>query len=248
MRFDQHETVVHPDGVLVGAGPECPPDEVAGHRVERFRNLHVLIARDFRLTPQRDLVRGGRPGQQHGLLLGLEMLARRALRAAVTPEPVVLVTPMRGMRPRVFERGEDLAGKAIVADGLDGPLDAAFVARMPDAGRIDVKGARLRVLEKRGREPWRERVRLGDDGRRVIRNEDLEDATEEVPRGFTGVDGPRCRLLEGRIDKAVARADRGENPRTETPLVPNQREPADPPGIELQLLAGLPIGDRHRRR
>jgi hypothetical protein len=83
------------------------------------------------------------------------MLAWRALRATVPTQPVVFAAPVHGVRARVPEGREDLAGKAVVADGLDGALDASFVARMPHPRRIDVEAARLRVLEKRRRNPWR---------------------------------------------------------------------------------------------
>ena len=60
-------------------------------------------------------------------------------------EAVVLAAPVHRVGPRVVERREDLAGKAVVADRLHRPLDAAFVAGMADAGGIDVKPAGLRV-------------------------------------------------------------------------------------------------------
>jgi hypothetical protein len=66
-------------------------------------------------------------------------------------------------------------------------------------------------------------------------------------RGFTRFDGPRRRFLKGRIDEAVPRPHGRENPRAEAPLVPDERKPANPPGIELDFFAWLAVGDRHRR-
>jgi hypothetical protein len=150
--------------------------------------------------------------------------------------------------PRVVERGEDLAGEAIVTDRLHRPLHPALVARVAHARRVDVKPPGLRVLEKRQRDPRGERIGLRDDRRRVIWNQDLEDPAEEVPRGFARFDGARGRLLEGRIDEAVARSHGREDPRAEPALVPDQRQPANPARIELELLAGCAVGNWDGRR
>lgn len=72
-----------------------------------------------------------------------------------------------GPRARGVERDQHFPGKAIVADAGDGPFDALFVAGMSHARGVDVKVARLRVLEKRGSDAWCERVGLDDDGRGV---------------------------------------------------------------------------------
>ncbi|MCA1563386.1 MAG: hypothetical protein LC804_25085 [Acidobacteria bacterium] len=120
---------------------------------------------------------------------------------------------------------------------------------MPHAGRVDVKVARLRVLEKRGRDARREWIRVDDDRLGVVRDEDFENPAKEIPRGLARLDRPRGRLLESGIDEAMPRADRREDPRAKPPTLPlGQREPADPARIDLQLLARLPIEHRDRRR
>ena len=56
------------------------------------------------------------------------------------------------------------------------------------------------------------------------------------------------RLLERGIDKAMARADRRKDPGAEAlPAQQGGGQPADPAGIDLQLLPGLAIGDGNRR-
>jgi hypothetical protein len=79
------------------------------------------------------------------------MLARCTVCAAVPP-PVVLAASVPRVCAGVAERGEDLAGEAVVAHGRDRPLDAAFVARVAHARGIEMKATRLRVLKKRRRD------------------------------------------------------------------------------------------------
>jgi TorA maturation chaperone TorD len=51
------------------------------------------------------------------------------------------------------------------------------------------------------------------------------------------------------MDDAVPRADRREDPRAKAMFLSlREREPADPAGIELELLSGLAIEHRDRRR
>src|SRR6185295_7748493 len=92
-----------------------------------------------------------------------------------------------------------------------------------------------------------ERIRRGDDGAGVIRNQDLEDAADEGPRRLAGFYGARRRLLERRIDKPIPRADGGEDPRPKSPLLARERQPPDPARIDLQLLARGAVDDRDRR-
>ena len=93
---------------------------------------------------------------------------------------------------------EHFAGEAVVADAGDGALDAPLVAGRAHAGRVDMKVPRLRVLEKRRRDPRRQRVGADDDRLRVVRDDDREDPTEEGPGGLARLDRARRRLLEGR--------------------------------------------------
>jgi hypothetical protein len=121
---------------------------------------------------------------------------------------------------------------------------------MPDTRGVDMKIPGLRVLEKRWRDPRRERIRIDDDRLGVIRNEDRKRAAEKLPRGFAGLNRPRGRFLERRIYKSVPRADGREDPRAKpSPFTreQGQGEPAHPPRIDLQLLPGLAIRHRDRR-
>jgi hypothetical protein len=90
-----------------------------------------------------------------------------------------------------------------------------LVLRPAHPRRIDDEAARLRVLEKRRHEPRRERIGRRDDRRGVIGDQDAEDASVEGPRRLTRFDGRRRRLPEARIDEAVARHARREDPRAD---------------------------------
>ena len=156
---------------------------------------------------------------------------------------------MAAPRARVVECGQDFSGKAIVADAGDGPLDAPFVTGSPHARGVDMKVARLCVLEKRGRDARRQGIGRDDDRLRVIWNQDRENAAEKFPGGFTRLDGAGGGFLEGGIDEAVPRAHRGKDPGPKpSPFPLGQCESAHPPRIDLQFLAGLAIEHRDRRR
>src|SRR5262249_55921018 len=176
--------------------------------------------------------RGPRPEDR--LLLGLEVLAREALRATVSTTAVLVAAPACGMGAGILERRHELAGEAVVADRGHGALDAPFVAGMAHARWIDVKAARLGVFEKGRRDPRGQRSGGRDDGAGVIRNQNLEDATEEGPCRLARLNRTRGRLLECRIDKPIARADGGEDPRAKSPFLSGERQPADPSGVDLQ--------------
>lgn len=64
-----------------------------------------------------------------------------------------------------------------------------------------MKVACLGVLEKRWRDPRRERIRINDDRLGVIRNQDLEEAAEEFPGSFARLNRARGRFFEGGYTK-----------------------------------------------
>ena len=134
------------------------------------------------------------------------MLARRPLGPTVAAEAVVLATPAEAAQARVLDRREDLASERIIADGRHAPLDARFVARVADAGGINMEVAGLRVFEKDGIDPRGQVVGGRDDRRRVVGNDHREDAAVKGPGRFTGLNGAAGGFLEGRIDEAIARA------------------------------------------
>src|SRR5262249_12820312 len=102
---------------------------------------------------------------------------------------------------------------------------------------IDVKAARLGVFEKGRRDPRGQRIGGRDDGAGVIRNQNLEDAAEEGPCRLARLNRTRGRLLEGRIDKPIARADGGGDPRAESNILSRERQTAEPPHVHPQLPA-----------
>ncbi|HVL68918.1 MAG TPA: hypothetical protein VM364_16805 [Vicinamibacterales bacterium] len=204
MGFDQQASHIEADDLRIDAGGDPLPDVRVRDRVERFVDGRELIAPDFRIAPQRNVVRRDGRRQQHALLLGLKVLERTPLRATVPAEAVIIEAPVASPRAGILDRDEHFARKAVIADAGYGSLDAALVTGRSHACRIDMKVARLGVLEEGRRDPRREGIGVDDDGLGVIGNEDAEGAAEKRPRRFTRVDRARRRFLEGRIDEAVA--------------------------------------------
>src|SRR6202022_86404 len=80
VRLDEQGAVVEAHGAAIGASTQMLADESRGQRVERFRDLRALVARDERLAPQRHVVLLARRGQQSCFLLRLELFERATLR------------------------------------------------------------------------------------------------------------------------------------------------------------------------
>jgi len=78
MRFDQQAAGVEADDLRVGVRGDALTDIRMRNRVERFVDGGELIAPDFRIAPQRSVVRRDGRRQQHALLPGLKVLERRA--------------------------------------------------------------------------------------------------------------------------------------------------------------------------
>ena len=76
----------------------------------------MLITRDLRVAPERDVVGAVGRGAQGRLLDGLEVLARRARVRLCRRMPYSSRAPVPGVRARVVEIGQHLAGEAVVAD------------------------------------------------------------------------------------------------------------------------------------
>jgi hypothetical protein len=111
-----------------------------------FGDVDVLVARHLRLAPQRDLGRRRRSRPEERLLLGFELLARRAVGATVPAKALIVPTPVPRVRVRVLERRKDLR-QTVVTDGFHGALHAPFITRMTDPCGIDVTPARPRIRE-----------------------------------------------------------------------------------------------------
>lgn len=165
------------------AGPRAQraADEVARQWVDRVGDVGVLIARDLRLRPQGDLVR------HVGCDTAAAARPRRRACTTVPPQPVVLATQVRGVGRLVLERREDLAGKAVVADRFAPRARQVLVARVPRPRRINVN-ARACAYARNAIVIRRPSVGLGDDRRRVIGNQDFDNAAEKVPRRFARFD------------------------------------------------------------
>lgn len=147
------------------------------------------------------------------------MLSRSALRVTMPALAILLAAPVAGVRAGLLQRGQDLAGKTVIADGGHGSLDPCFIPGMPHTSRVHLKTAHLRVLEKRQRHVRRERIRLGNDGLGVIGNENFENALKELPGGFAGLDGAHGGFFESGIHKPIARAHGGKDPSAKAPTL-----------------------------
>src|SRR2546422_5302246 len=121
------------------------------------------------------------------------------------------------MGARVVEIGHDLSAEAVFAYAGHGPFHTGLVPGAAHAGGVDDEAAGLGVLEEGRIEPRLQRVRALDDRFRVVGDQDAEDPVKERPGGLAGLDRRLGRLAEDWVDEAVAREDRGEDPRAEAP-------------------------------
>jgi len=176
------------------------------------------------------------------------VLERHPLRARVPTAAVLLAAPVPGPLLRLLQRVESLAGEAVVAHRLHRPLDARLISRAAHSRCIDVKTARLGVLEKSGGDARRKRVRRLHDALGIIDDKHAEDAAEELPCCLAGGDRRARRLLEAGVDEAVARAHRSEDPGAEATAFAEQvrLQESHPTGVELHLRARPTVGHRHR--
>lgn len=179
----------------------------------------------------------------------LKVLAGPLQGAAVATEPVLLQAPLPRVGARRGQIREDLAGEAVLTDGGHSALHAGLVPGAPHAGGIDDEAPRLGVLEEGLIEVRLQGIGLLDDRLRVIGDQDPEDAVEEGPRRLARLDRRLRRLPQHRVDEAVAREDRREDPRPEAPAPARGigRQVRHPAGVELDLFAGGAVGDRDRR-
>lgn len=72
--LNKHGFVIEANGGAVGPGGEFLTDEVSGKRVEGFGHLGEVIATDFRVAPEGDVVGLGGSGEKDGSFFGLEVL------------------------------------------------------------------------------------------------------------------------------------------------------------------------------
>src|ERR1700730_5896007 len=140
--------VVETTGLLSGASQQERTEIGMRDGVESFGDYGQLVPSHFRRAPERNVVGRCRYGQEHGLLLGFEVLSRWALRATMAGRGILLAAPMTGLAPCVVQHGQYLAGKAVIAHSGNRSLDPSFIPRMPHTGRVHMKLPRLRVLEQ----------------------------------------------------------------------------------------------------
>jgi len=250
MRLDERVPVVETHQGAIGARAQLLADEARRQRVQCLVHLRVLVARDLRLAPQRHVVRFRRRRQELRLLLGVEVFERHALRARVTAHAVLGEAPVTGVRARLLDVVDVLAAEAVVAHRLHCALDSRLVLRTPHTCRVDDEAALLRVFEKRRVDERRQRVRRLHDRLRVVGDQRLEDAAEELPCSLACLDRALCGLTQARPHETMPRAHRGEDPRSRAAAlaVGPGLQPQHPAGVELHFLAGPAVGDRDGRR
>src|SRR5262245_33234647 len=97
MRFDQLLLVIEADGRAIGARGQGMANQVSRERVERLGDLGMLIARYFRRTPARNVIRVRRCRQEVGSFHRLEVLAWKSLRPRVSAQSILFSRPMQSM-------------------------------------------------------------------------------------------------------------------------------------------------------
>ena len=149
-------------------------------------------------------------------------------------------------RASSLQRLELLAGEAVVAGGLHGPLDTALVLRGSDPGGVDEEAPVLRILLEGDVDHRVERVGDVHDRLGVVGDDDPEDSGKVCPGDLARLDGVGGLLREDRVYEAVPRENRGEDERFEvaTLTVFAGLQQSHPAGIELELLAGPTVSDR----
>src|SRR6266480_1248894 len=247
MGFDQHIVVVETNRLLISPGRQERANMGMRDGIEGFGDHGQLVTGHFRRAPQRNVEGRRRCRQEHGLLLGFEVLSRWALRATMAAEAILLPAPMTGMHARIVQRGQYLAGKAVITNTGNRSFDSGFIPRMPHTGRVHMKLPRLRVLKKCRRDVRGECIQLHDNSLGVVGNQHTENATEELPSSFAGLNSACGSFFESGIDKAIAGEDGAKDPGTKTPtFLGDQRkcEPPHPARIHLHFLAGFAFEDR----
>ena len=250
MGLHQHPAVEQLDQRRVGAGIQVPAEILLRRGVERPGDLDVEVAVDLHPGQDRHVIGRARQRQQLPGLGGGEHLGRPGLDRAVDPRPGCVAAPRFRAGLRVGQAGEVLAGEEVPPHVLHGPLHPRLVLRRPDPGRVGREPAVLGVIQPARGEPRVHRVRVRDDRRGVIGDQDLEHPAEERPRRVAPGDQRAQRLGEAQPHEHVPRVARGEDQRVHLPPPPRHRvrQHAQVPEVDLALRARLAVGDPDRGR
>ena len=249
MRLDEIGAVVETHSAPIEPSLERLTEIRGGHRVERARDLHVVIGMDLHGGPHGHVEGSfGRRSKQRALL-ALEDLARDATRGAVDAHARDLAAPVERAAACVREVEEGLSVEPSLAHERHLVLDARLVLRVTHARRIDEEPARLRVLEERAVQLRRLRIRTQHHRRGVVRHDARDDAAEELPRRVEALADRLGGLHEGRPDEHVAAQREHHDQRPElahdAALVADRAHQAE---VDLRLFARRRIVDEHRRR
>jgi hypothetical protein len=153
MSLDELSAVVELGQLAVRTGRHRLPAQMMRNRVQRLGQLDVIVAGHLDLGVHRHRVPSRRGGQQRrGLPLG-EHHRRLGARGAVDAQTGLLRAPPHSVVLGIGQIGEVLAGEEVVAHVLDHPLDAGFVLRVRDPGRVGTESAGLCVFQPADGEP-----------------------------------------------------------------------------------------------
>jgi hypothetical protein len=246
--LDQLAAVEQLDQARVGAGVQALPQICGRGRVQRLADLDVKVAVHLHPGEDRHVIGGGQAQQHARLLLG-EHLGRASLDGAVDPLPGHIPAPRLGACLDVGKVGEVLAGEEVAAHILHHPLDPRFVLRTSNARCVGCDTNMLGVVQPPESETGIDRISVGDDRAHVVWDHHLEHPVEEPPGRLAPGDHRGQGLGEGQPHEHVPRVRRREDQRMDPAATPRRGIVQQPHlrEVDLQLGAGLPIGDPHRR-
>ena len=246
--LDQLALQVQLDRGRVAPGPQCSPDQVVRHRVDRLVHFDVEVPVDLGIGPPRHVEGCAGPGQEQRELFGTEGLDGPALGGAVDAHAGGGRAPGLGAHPAVGQVDEGLSGEEVVLHVVHDAFDAWLVGRGGHPGGVDDEAAGLGVLHEGVVDP-RCGVLGGDDDRlHVVGDDDGEHPAEVAPGRLEAPDHLLGGLEERRPDELVtAGARREDEPVADPPALPvgDQSEASE---VDLELLSGRRVGDSDRDR
>jgi hypothetical protein len=249
MGLDEDAAVEDPHQLPVGAHLDPTSDQVAGDRIQRLGHLDVMITMDLRRRVDGQVIGHHRRREQPRCFLEREMLGRAQRRGPVHTQTGGRGAPRLGAAAGIREVDEVLAGEERTAHIGHDPLHLRLVGGVADPAGVDGEAPGLGVLGEGLVDARFERVSLVDDPSHVVGDYRAEHPAEEQPRRLEPLDHRVDRLRERQAHEAVAGATRGEDQGVAHPApfgdgIEQQPHPAE---VDLQLVAGLTVGDPHRR-
>ncbi len=248
MHFDQLRREINSHRLRIEAHAHALAEIHRRHRVERARDLNVMIGMHLRFGKRRHVEGCSRRCEHRGFLDEQILVAWHLARRAVDARAGDVAAPRRRAPSPICERlACGLARKPTVARVRDVALDLRLVARLLHARRVDEDAACLRVFCKYLIEPRRRRVRAHDHRARVVRHERLRHPVEKLPRRFQPFDYCVRRLRKRRPYEAVATRPERHDQDPQSALLPVDLHATHLREIDLRLLSCRRIDEPHCR-